>query len=269
MAIYSYFSDMMRKYKSATLFRVAMDHVRVSVLIPTLNEEASIGRTISQIKRTPDMEIAIIDGLSTDRTREIAGSMGARIIMEKRKGYGRAYKTGFREAKGDVIVTLDGDTTYPAEMIPELVELLDRERLDFISCDRIRKAEKGAFTTLHRFGNWGLKVWTNMLFGLRLNDSQTGMWVFRKSALHHLHLTSDGMPLSEEIKIEAFRNKAIRSREISVPYRIREGEKKLSTWKDGWRNLKFLFRKRFTPSMLPPAEDFSIRQDPSASDSNI
>ncbi len=237
-------------------------------MIPTLNEEASIGKTISQIKRTPDMEIAIIDGLSTDRTCEIAGSMGARVILEKRRGYGRAYKTGFREAKGDIIVTLDGDTTYPAEMIPELVELLDRDKLDFISCDRIRKADKGAFTTLHTFGNWGLKVWTNVLFGLRLNDSQTGMWVFRKAILEGIKLTSDGMPLSEEIKIECFKNRSIRAREISVPYRIREGEKKLSTWKDGWRNLKFLFRKRFAPSRLPPAEDFRIQHDVATSDSN-
>jgi cellulose synthase/poly-beta-1,6-N-acetylglucosamine synthase-like glycosyltransferase len=90
MALYSYFSDAMRKYKSATLFRLAMDRVRLSVLIPTLNEEASIGKTISQIPRSPDMEIAIIDGLSTDRTREIAESLGARVIMERRKGYGGA-----------------------------------------------------------------------------------------------------------------------------------------------------------------------------------
>jgi hypothetical protein len=150
-------------------------------------------------------------------------------------------------------------------MIPDLVDILLRDKLEFISCDRIRKAEKGAFTTLHAVGNWGLKVWTNVLFGLHLNDSQSGMWVFRKDVLGKVHLTSDGMPLSEEIKIEVFRNRDIRSREVSVPYRVREGEKKLSTWKDGWRNLKFLLTKRFAPARLPPKEDFSTRAAPTDS----
>ncbi|MDG6225998.1 MAG: glycosyltransferase family 2 protein [Candidatus Thermoplasmatota archaeon] len=234
-----------------------MENVRISVLIPTLNEEESIGETLDQVPRSPDMEIAIIDGLSKDRTREIAVSKGARVIEETRRGYGRAYKTGFKEAKGDIIVTLDGDTTYPAEMIQELVSALESGNLDFISCDRIKKAEKGAFTLTHAFGNWLLKAVTNVLFGTRLSDSQTGMWVFRKEVLRELTLTSDGMPLSEEIKIEVFTNDRIRSMEISVPYRMRAGEKKLSTFKDGWRNLSFLFKKRLSPSSLGEGEDYS------------
>jgi hypothetical protein len=199
----------------------------------------------------------IVDGLSKDRTREIAASKGARIVEEPRKGYGRAYKTGFKEAKGDIIVTMDGDTTYPAELVPELVETLERERLDFISCDRIKKAEKGAFNTTHAFGNWVLKVTMNLLFGTGLNDSQTGMWVFRKEILKQLTITSDGMPMSEEIKIEVFgKNKKIRAKEISVPYRVRRGEKALNTWKDGIKNERFLFKKRFNPRSLGPGEKF-------------
>ena len=151
---------------------------------------------------------------------------------------------------------MDGDTTYPAELVPELVRTLEEENLDFISCDRIRKAEKGAFTPTHALGNWILKVTTNILFGLHLNDSQTGMWCFRKSILKKMTITSDGMPLSEEIKIEAFRHPEIKAREISVPYRVRVGEKALNTWKDGLRNEMFLLRKRFRPSKLGPGESF-------------
>ncbi|MGA1848125.1 MAG: glycosyltransferase family 2 protein [Thermoplasmatota archaeon] len=230
--------------------------MKVSVIIPTLNEEESIGETIDQIPRSPDQEIMIVDGLSTDRTREIALSKGARIVEEKRKGYGRAYKTGFKEAMGNIIVTLDGDTTYPAELIPEIVRQLEEEGLDFISCDRIEKAEKGAFTGTHALGNWVLKVTMNILFGMRLKDSQTGMWVFRKECLRHLTITSDGMPMSEEIKIEAFGNRDVKAKEIHVPYRVRIGEKALNTWKDGIRNEIFLFKKRFTPKRLGPGENF-------------
>lgn len=230
--------------------------MKLSVIIPTLNEEESIGQTLDQIPRSGDMEIVIVDGLSIDRTREIAAEKGARIVEEKRKGYGRAYKTGFKEAKGKVIATLDGDTTYPAELIPEIVRMLEEQDLDFISCDRIKKAEKGAFTTTHAFGNWMLKVTMNLLFGMSLNDSQTGMWVFRKKVLKHLTITSDGMPMSEEIKIEVFRNKKVRSKEISVPYRMRVGDKALNTWKDGLKNELFLFKKRFNPSKLGPGERF-------------
>ncbi|MGA1819708.1 MAG: glycosyltransferase family 2 protein [Thermoplasmatota archaeon] len=231
--------------------------MKVSVIIPTLNEEESIGQTIDQIPPSDDQEIMIVDGLSRDRTREIAASKGARIVEEKRRGYGRAYKTGFKAALGDIIVTLDGDTTYPAELIPELVKRLEEEELDFISCDRIRKAEKGAFTTTHALGNWVLKVTMNLLFGMRLNDSQTGMWVFRRKVLKDLTITSDGMPMSEEIKIEAFRNPKVKAKEVSVPYRVRLGEKALNTWKDGFRNEMFLMKKRFRPGSLGPGEDFS------------
>jgi hypothetical protein len=230
--------------------------MKVTVLIPTLNEEESIGLTLDQIPRSPDLEIAIIDGLSRDRTREIALGKGARVIEEKRRGYGRAYKTGFKEAKGDIIVTLDGDTTYPAEKIPELVKLLENEGSDFITCERMTKAEKGAFSMTHRFGNWVLKVTMNVLFGTRLKDSQSGMWVFKRSILPKLSITSDGMAMSEELKIEAFRRKDLRCKEVPIPYRVRVGEKALNTWKDGFRNLIFLFKKRFGPGSLGPPETY-------------
>jgi len=217
----------------------------ITVIIPTLNEEEAIGQVIESIPGRQNMEILIVDGLSTDRTVEIARGKGARVVMEKRKGYGRAYKTGFAEATGDIIATLDGDLTYPAEKIPWLAQQLEEQGVDFISCDRLSLLEKRAMTGKHRFGNWVLKVATNVLFGMKIKDSQTGMWVFKKEMLDKITLTSDGMPLSEEIKIEMFKHPDIRAIEIPVEYRIRVGEIKLNTWQDGKRNLGFLFRKRF------------------------
>lgn len=230
--------------------------VKVSVVIPTLNEERSIGRVLQMLPKGENYEVVIVDGLSTDRTVEIAREMGARVVMEKRRGYGRAYKTGFREARGEIIVTMDGDLTYPAEMVEELVGILEREGLDFITCDRFRRMEKGAMNFTHRLGNFILKVATRLLFRVPLNDSQSGMWVFRREILKKLRLTSDGMPFSEEIKIEAFRHPDVKAKEVSVPYRPREGEVKLNTWRDGWNNLKFLFKKRFSPGSLGEPERF-------------
>jgi len=217
----------------------------ITVIIPTLNEEEAIGKVIDSIPEKEKMEILIVDGFSTDRTVEIARSKGAKVVFEKRKGYGRAYKTGFKEAKGDVIVTLDGDLTYPAEKIPELVRLLEEKDVDFISCDRLSLLQKRAMSRKHRFGNWVLKTVANLLFGLKLKDSQSGMWVFKKEVLEKIKLTSDGMSLSEEIKIEAFKNPDIRAIEVPIEYRPRVGEIKLNSWRDGWNNLKFLFKKRF------------------------
>jgi glycosyltransferase involved in cell wall biosynthesis len=218
----------------------------VTVIIPTINEEEGIGEVLDQIPHPDDMDIdfLVIDSDSTDRTKEVARSKGARVINESRKGYGRAYKTGFANAEGDVIATLDADCTYPAEMIPEFVRKLMDDGLDFITTDRFGKLEKGAMSRKHRFGNWVLSTTARMLFRAKFKDSQSGMWIFRREILESLDLTDDGMPLSEEIKIEAWA-KGFKCIEIPIEYRARVGEVKISTWGDGWKNFKFLWKKRF------------------------
>ncbi|HVL49749.1 MAG TPA: glycosyltransferase family 2 protein [Candidatus Thermoplasmatota archaeon] len=219
-------------------------------MIPALNEEAGIGKVIDQVPREAlarlgyDVEVIVVDGESRDRTRDIAEAKGARVIIEPRKGYGRAYKTGFDRARGDVIVTADADTTYPVETLHELVARLDREGLDFITTNRFARLAPGAMSAKHRIGNWVLTTTAKTLFLVRIDDSQSGMWAFRRSILPKLRLTSDGMPLSEEIKIEAFRADGVRAAEVPIEYRVRVGEVKLSSFKDGWRNLSFLWKKR-------------------------
>ena len=218
--------------------------MKVSVVIPTLNEDDSIGHVLDKIPKVEryQWEIIIVDGDSTDRTREIAEEKGARVIVEKRKGYGRAYKTGFAAATGDILVTLDGDDTYPAERIPELVDYLIEKGLDFISCERFTLMQEGAMGVTHKFGNMVLTLATRILFGVKIRDSQSGMWIFRREILKDLNLTSDGMPFSEEIKVEAW--KKFRCEEVPIEYRERKGEVKLNTWEDGFRNLLFLLKKK-------------------------
>ena len=221
--------------------------LKVSVVIPTMNEEKSIGAVMDSINSTMrasdyDFEVLIVD-LSKDRTREIAASKGARVVDEPRKGYGRAYKSGFEAAAGGIIATLDADCTYPAKDVPRLADMLQAEGLDFITTDRFADMEEGAMSGMHRFGNKVLTITSRLLFNVRFHDSQSGMWVFRKECLPKLDLRDDGMPFSEEIKIEAF--KKLRAKEVPIAYRKRVGDVKLSSWKDGWRNFKFLWKKRF------------------------
>ena len=221
--------------------------------MPTLNEEKGVGKTIDSIqtdifkKQKWDLEILIVDGDSKDKTQEIAQAKGATIILEKRKGYGRAYKTGLLEATGDVIVTGDADATYPFEKIHDYIKLLFDENLDFITTDRFASLKPGSMSLTHHFGNLVLAMALRVLFFINLKDSQSGMWIFKKAALtkiQPLEAFNDGMPFSEEIKIEMFTSKQIQATEIPSTLYTREGAVKLQSFTDGWKNLKFLFKKR-------------------------
>jgi len=224
-------------------------------MIPTLNEEKGIGKTIDSINRAYfaknnwNLEVIIIDGDSKDKTREIAKGKGAKIIIDKRKGYGRAYKTGLPQASGDIIVTGDADATYPFDRIHEYIQLLIDENLDFITTDRFAELKHESMSVKHRFGNLILATALSILFFIRIRDSQSGMWIFKKSALDKIQPLedfNDGMPFSEELKLEMFTSKDVKSREIPSALYVREGKAKLQSFSDGWKNLKFLLKKRVT-----------------------
>jgi len=221
-----------------------------------MNEEEGIGLTLDSIKRdffkekNWELEIAIVDGDSKDKTREIAEEKGAKVILEKRKGYGRAYKTGMTQITGDIIVTGDADATYPFDKIHEYIQQLIDENLDFITTDRFAKLHHGSMSVKHYFGNFILATTLRILFLINLRDSQSGMWIFKKEVLDKIQPLKDfnnGMPFSEEIKIEMFTNKQIKSKEIPSLLRAREGDVKIESFSDGWKNLKFLFKKRIKP----------------------
>ncbi len=222
----------------------------VSIIIPTLNEESGIAgsiRAIPQdgIRKGYDLEIIVVDGLSKDRTAEIARSLGAQVVLERRKGYGRAYKSGFEAAKGHWMVTLDGDGTYPASMIPELLGKAEAESLDFITTNRFAGMKKGAMSFRNKVGNKVLTFAANAVHGTPFKDSQSGMWLLRKDAWERIKgfVRGDGMEFSQELKIVAFR-KGLRCAEVPIQYQVRHGTAKLDPWKDGVRNLSHIFRKR-------------------------
>jgi glycosyltransferase involved in cell wall biosynthesis len=218
--------------------------LKISVVIPCYNEEEGVRYVIERLPDCVD-EVVVVDNNSTDRTAEVATSLGARVVFEGRKGYGSAYKAGLPAATGDIIVTLDGDGTYPSEQIPELVDHLEDRHLDFISAARFPLKNPKSMSFSNKVGNMVLSITMLLLYGVPIKDSQSGMWVIRTRILPGLRLTSDGMPLSEEIKIEAIRAKDVAFAEYHVNYHPRVGEVKLEKWRDGFRNLAFLFKKRF------------------------
>ena len=215
----------------------------ISVVIPCYNEEDGVREVIGRIPKAVD-EVVVVDNNCTDGTAKVAAGLGARVVAEPVPGYGAAYKAGLRAASQDVIVTLDGDGTYPPEEIPRLVDTLVDRGWDFLSASRFPLSDPAAMHLSNRIGNWVLTVAAGVLFLRPLRDSQSGMWVFRRTCLERLRLTSNGMAFSEEIKLEAVA-RGLRFGEAHIRYGSRVGEVKLQKWRDGWNNLSFLFRRRF------------------------
>lgn len=218
-------------------------NLSISVVIPCYNEENGIREVLGRMPKSVD-EFVVVDNNCTDRTAEVARSMGAVVVAEKTPGYGAAYKAGLKAATRDVIVTLDGDGTYPPEEIPRLVDELVDRNWDFLSASRFPLVNPKAMHLTNRLGNGVLTVAAAVLFFKPIRDSQSGMWVFRRAALERMKLTSDGMAFSEEIKLEAL-IRGLKFGEGHIPYGERIGEVKLQKWRDGYENLLFLVRKRF------------------------
>jgi glycosyltransferase involved in cell wall biosynthesis len=218
---------------------------RITVVIPCLNEEQGIEQVL---KRMPDFvdEVIVVDNGSSDRSSEVARTYGAQVIREDVRGYGRSYRRGFASASGDLIVTLDGDHSYPVDALSYLLEAFLHLDVDFLNASRFPVRDRKAMSFKNKLGNLVLSLAMSILYFRWVRDSQSGMWVFRRAILAEMNLESAGMAFSEEIKIEALKNRHIRFREISIQYSSRLGEVKLNPWRDGMYNLYFLVKKRFT-----------------------
>ena len=216
----------------------------ITAIIPCLNEEQGIETVLRAMPDFVD-EVVVVDNNSTDRTSEVAASLGAKVVREEVRGYGRAYKRGFTCATSDLIVTLDGDHSYPVDALSYLIEAFLHLNVDFLNASRFPVRDARAMSFKNKFGNLVLSLAVSVLFFRWVRDSQSGMWVFRREILKNMKLESNGMAFSQEIKIEALRNPRIRFGEISIMYSSRLGETKLNAWRDGFANLAFLLKKRF------------------------
>lgn len=219
----------------------------ITILMPCLNEEAAIGRTIDEIpfdtlkEMGCEIELLVIDGGSSDTSVDLSRSRGAKVLLSER-GYGRQCRFGFDHAGGDIVIIADSDATYPLSDIPRILKTLIEGTFDFVTVNRFAGVAPGAMPIINRMGNMVLTSVSNSLFGLNLKDSQSGMWAFRKPALKKIELTSDGWPFAGEIKIEAFRK--LKSVEIPGSYKHRIGDTKLKRFRDGWKIFCFMVKKK-------------------------
>ena len=218
--------------------------ILVSVVIPCLNEAASIERCVVLARNVLDDrgitgEVIVADNGSTDGSAELAARAGARVVHEQRRGYGSAYLAGFAAARGAYIVMADADLTYDFNDIPRFVERLE-DGAELVMGDRMDNIKPGAMPWLHRYvGNPVLTGTLNLFYRTGVKDAHCGMRALRRDVLARLDLQTTGMEFASEMVIRASKeNLAID--QISIEYHPREGESKLSSFRDGWRHLRFL-----------------------------
>jgi glycosyltransferase involved in cell wall biosynthesis len=216
----------------------------VSVVIPCLNEAASIQRCVQRAARALQDadrlgEVIVADNGSDDGSSDLAEAAGARVVREGRRGYGSAYLAGFAAARGDYIVMADADLTYDFGDIPRFIEKLD-DGADLVMGDRMGGIQPGAMPWLHRYvGNPLLTGILNLFFRTGVRDAHCGMRAVRRDALPRLDLRTTGMEFASEMVIRAGKER-LAIEEIPINYHPREGDSKLSSFRDGWRHLRFL-----------------------------
>jgi glycosyltransferase involved in cell wall biosynthesis len=214
----------------------------LSVVIPAYNEVENIPSVLESIPlgRLAEAgwttEVIVVDNASTDGTGELARQLGAKVVYQPAPGYGNAYKAGFEAASGQVIATGDADRTYPFDMLPELLGVLVERDAEFMTTDRLHPANRESMKDSHFVGNHVLSLLSRLLFRHGLNDSQSGMWIFRSHVWAGLDVRASGMAFSQEIKNAAVRAK-YRVVEVPIEYRMRGGEVKLNAIADGLANL--------------------------------
>jgi glycosyltransferase involved in cell wall biosynthesis len=229
----------------------------VSVVIPCLNEADNIERCVTRAREALQSsgiagEVVVADNASEDGSGELAAASGARVIHEPRRGYGSAYLAGFAAARGRYIVMADADLTYDFNEIPRFVAHL-ADGADLVMGDRMDQIQPGAMPWLHRYvGNPILSGTLNLFFRTGVRDAHCGMRALRRDVLPRLDLHATGMEFASEMVVRAAKEK-LDIRQFPIEYHPRGGESKLSTWRDGWRHLRFLLVHSPTHLFILPA----------------
>ncbi len=217
---------------------------RITVAMITLNEELAVGKVIGDIRRVaPEAEILVVDS-SSDRTPDLAESLGARVVRQfPPRGYGPAMDRALREGRGDVTVTLDCDDTYPVEFIEPMARLVLEDGFDLV--DGSRLATKPAAMPLFNYlANRAFAMLASMLFMRRVTDLHSGMRAYRRGLIDRLDYDPRGAALPVELLLRAIRAGA-RIKVVAIPYRPRIGESTMRPLQSAWWTLKRIWASRF------------------------
>ncbi len=217
----------------------------LSVVMPTLNEEQGISECIIRIKNAlAELEITaeiIVSDSSTDRTPEIAEEMGAFVIEPDKPGYGYAYRYAFEYARGEYVAIGDADTTYDFEELPKLFRHIEKNGTSMMLGSRLEgEIMPGAMPALHQYvGNPLLTKFLNVFYGAGVSDAHSGFRILRREAIDELDLQTNGMEFASEMIMNAGA-KDLQIEEVPITYHEREGEATLSSFRDGWRHVRFM-----------------------------
>jgi len=217
---------------------------RVAVLIPCFNEETTIGKVVRDFRRElPEATVYVYDNNSTDRTVEEARAAGAVVGFEPRRGKGNVVRTMFREVRADVYVMVDGDDTYPAEQVHELMAPVLEGIAHMSTGSRLDRFEDTAFRPLHKMGNRLIRRLINGLFQANLRDILSGYRCFDAFHVRSMPLLSRGFEVETELTLQTL-DKAFTIVEVPISYRGRpEGSySKLNTYLDGLLVISTIFR---------------------------
>ena len=238
----------------------------LSIVIPALNEATNLPPLMKAIPVAElraagwESEVVVVDNASTDGTGDVARSLGARVVLQPKRGYGNAYRAGLQAASGDVIATGDADRTYPFDALPRLLRTFTAKDVEFMTTNRLLRQNRAAMKRSHAIANHALSTLSRSLFRNAVRDSQSGMWIFRRYVWESLDVRSTGMAFSQEIKNSAT-SAGFRCLEVPIEYRVRGGQVKLNALPDGVANVLQLFEHRFRrpvrvsvrPTVVPAA----------------
>ena len=213
--------------------------MRTTVAIPCYNEATTIAKVVSDFrKELPEAEILVVDNASSDDSGARAAAAGARVVREKRRGKGYVMQTILETVDADVCVIVDGDDTYFAEDLHQLLLPVTSDQADMVVGDRLKEASSVALNDLHRFGNRAILAIINMAFRTDFQDVLSGYRVMNRKFMNAVPLIAGGFETETELTLQAL-EKGMVILEMPIRYRARPvgSVSKLSPFADGYRIL--------------------------------
>jgi glycosyltransferase involved in cell wall biosynthesis len=229
----------------------------LSIVIPALNERHNLAAVLDTVPVSSldrlgwNCEVIVVDNGSTDGTGMLARNLGARVVDEPQRGYGRAYRAGIGVAVGELIATGDADRTYPFDALPQLLSIFLEGDYDFLTTNRLLSPNRPAIRFSHLLANHVLSAVGRTLLRTPFRDSQSGMWLFRREVWRAVDVRSEGMAFSQELKHEAY-FRGFSCVEVPIEYRSRGGDVKLDAARDGLKNLRQLAGHRLRYGFQAP-----------------